>query len=71
MPSILDRRPRNRGSSSEKDTISQWVLNQAIGEFRARVDTYIAVIVESFDIDVDEELVKVMPPPVDEENQIE
>jgi len=45
----------------------QWVFNQALGEFRARVGTCIAVIIETFDIDVDEHLAKIMPPQVDEE----
>lgn len=45
-----------------------WVFNQALGSFRARVGTSIAVVVETFDIDIDEHLAQILPPPVDEEN---
>jgi hypothetical protein len=39
---------------------------QALGSLRARVGISVAVIIETFDIDVDEHLAKLMPPPVDE-----
>jgi hypothetical protein len=45
-----------------------WLFNQALGEFRARVGTCVAVIIETFDIDADEHLVKIMPPVVNEES---
>jgi hypothetical protein len=45
----------------------QWVFYQGLGELRAHVGTSIAVIIESFDIDVDENLAKILPPPVDDE----
>lgn len=44
-----------------------WLFNQALGSLRARVGTSVAIIVETFDIDVDEHLSKIMPPPIDEE----
>jgi hypothetical protein len=45
-----------------------WVFNQALGSFRARVGTSIAVIIEMFDIDIDEHLARVLPPPVDDDS---
>lgn len=47
--------------------VDQWKFNQALGAFRARVGTCIAVVIESFDIDVDEHVARIMPPQVDEE----
>jgi len=43
-----------------------WLFNQALGAFRARVGMSIAVIVANFDLDIDEHLVKILPPAVDE-----
>jgi len=43
-----------------------WLFNQALGSFRARVGVSVAVLVETFDIDVDEHIAKIMPPPVEE-----
>jgi hypothetical protein len=42
-----------------------WLFNQALGSFRARVGISIAVMIETFDIDVDEHLAKILPPPLD------
>lgn len=42
--------------------INSWLLNQAIGVLRARIGTIVAVVVATFDIDVDEHLAKIMPP---------
>lgn len=44
-----------------------WLFNQALGSLRARVGTSIAVIIETFDIAIDEHLTQILPPPVDEE----
>jgi hypothetical protein len=44
-----------------------WMFNQAIGSLRARVGTSVAIIAETFDVDIDEHLAKILPPPVDEE----
>jgi len=44
-----------------------WLFNQALGRLRALVGTSIAVIIQTFDIDVDEHLAKVMPPPLDDD----
>lgn len=41
-----------------------WLFNQALGSLRARVGTSIAVIVGTFDINVDEHLARIMPPAV-------
>ena len=41
-----------------------WLFNQALGCWRARVGTSIAVIVGTFDINVDEHLARIMPPAV-------
>lgn len=43
-----------------------WLVNQAVGALRARVGTNVAIIVATFDIDVDEHLAPIMPPPLDE-----
>lgn len=45
-----------------------WVFNQAIGSLLARVGTSVAVIVETFDIEIDEHLAQILPPPVDEDD---
>jgi hypothetical protein len=42
-----------------------WLFNQALGSLRARVGTSVAIIIETFDVDTDEYLAKIMPPPVD------
>jgi hypothetical protein len=52
---------------NERWGMGSWLFNQALGEFRARVGTCVAVIIEIFDIDADEHLVKIMPPVVNEE----
>jgi len=44
-----------------------WLFNQALGSLRARVGTSVAILLETFDIDVDEHPSKIMPPPLDEE----
>jgi len=66
----LDR-PPSRNYMPRNYMEDQWVFNQALGEFRARAGTCIAVIIESFDVDVDEHLAQIMPPQVDEEHQLE
>ncbi len=43
------------------------MFNQALGAFRARVGTSVAVIVAAFDLDVDEHLARILPPPTDDE----
>lgn len=50
---------------------SQWLFNQVLGEFRARVGTSITIIVETFDIDVDEQLARIMPPSVEDTDDLE
>ena len=40
---------------------------QALGTFRAHVGTSVAVITQTFDIDVDEHVAAILPPPVEEE----
>ncbi len=42
-----------------------WIFNQALGALRARVGTSTAVLIATFDIDVDEHLAKIMPPPIE------
>lgn len=44
-----------------------WLFNQALGSLRARIGTSAAIILESFEIEVDEHLSRIMPPPIDEE----
>jgi hypothetical protein len=46
-----------------------WLFNQALGSLRARVGTSIAVIVGTFDINVDEHLARIMPPRVSDEDE--
>lgn len=46
--------------------VDSWLFNQALGELRARIGTSVAVIVATFGIAVDEHLVKIMPPVVEE-----
>jgi hypothetical protein len=47
---------------------ASWLFNQALGELRARIGTSVAIIIEAFDVDIDEHLAKIMPPPIDEEH---
>lgn len=44
-----------------------WLFNQALGALRGRVGASVAVIVDTFDVDVDEHLGKILPPPVDDQ----
>jgi hypothetical protein len=43
-------------------TMSAWVFNQALGSLRGLVGTSVAIIIETFDVDVDEHLARIMPP---------
>jgi Family of unknown function (DUF6650) len=48
--------------------IANWQFNQALGSLRARIGTSVAILIETFDVDVDEHLAEIMPPSVDEED---
>jgi signal transduction histidine kinase len=50
---FLTDAPPIEGALQHNDLIRQWTFNQAVGEFR--------------DVDVDEELAKIMPPQVDKD----
>lgn len=50
-----------------QDGTPSWLFNQAIGALRGRIGTSVAVIVDAFDVDVDEHLGKIMPPLVDDD----
>jgi hypothetical protein len=60
---------RVAGPISPRDSLGSWRFNQALGSLRARVGTSVAVIIELFDVSVDEHLAKIMPPPVDDDNK--
>ena len=45
-----------------------WLFNQILGSLRARVGVSVAVVIETFDVDVDQHLAKLLPPPVDNDN---
>jgi hypothetical protein len=44
-----------------------WLFNQALGALRGRVGISVAVIADSFGIEIDEHLGKILPPPVEDE----
>lgn len=46
-----------------------WLFYQALGTLRGRVGTSVALIVDVFDLDVDEHLGKILPLPVDEDDE--
>jgi hypothetical protein len=46
---------------------SSWIFSQALGELRGRVGVSVAIIIDRFDIDVDEHLAKILPPVGDAE----
>jgi hypothetical protein len=59
---------RAGGTFSPFEAMASWRFNQALGSFRARVGTNVAIIIELFDVGVDEHLANIMPPPVDDED---
>ena len=42
-----------------------WIFNQALGALRARIGTSVAVLVATFDVEVDKHIAKIMPPPIE------
>lgn len=50
-----------------QDGTPSWLFNQALGALRGRVGASVAVIVDAFDVDVDEHLGKILPPPVEDD----
>lgn len=47
------------------EVLDQWKFNQALGSLRARVGVSVAIIIDTFNIDVDEHFAPLLPPPVD------
>jgi hypothetical protein len=47
--------------------LDQWRFNQALGSLRARIGVSVAIIIDTFDVDVDEHLSPLLPPPIDSE----
>jgi hypothetical protein len=65
---LTDIRQPERGLIIHKyeGGISSWMhFSQVLGVFRGRVGTNVDVIVEAFDLTVDEHLRKILPPPPD------
>ena len=58
--------PADSRGRLQRSGIAQWQFNQAIGSLRARVGTSVAIIIETFNVGIDEHLAKIMPPQVDE-----
>lgn len=49
----------------QESVLDQWKFNQALGSLRARIGVSVAVIIDTFNVDVDEQLAPLLPPPVD------
>jgi hypothetical protein len=48
--------------------LDQWTFNQSLGSLRARVGVSAAIIIDTFNVDVDEVLSQILPPPIDSES---
>ncbi len=53
-------------SRMHRDGAPSWLFNQGLGELRARVGVSVALIIDRFDIEIDEHLVPILPPVPDE-----
>ena len=49
--------------------MGRWQFNQALGTLRAQVGTEVAIIINRFDIDVHQNLVNILPPPIEENDE--
>jgi hypothetical protein len=55
------------GPLIEAGVLDQWKFNQALGSLRARIGVSVAIIIDTFNVDVDEHLSPLLPPPIDSE----
>ena len=47
------------------NVLDQWRFNQSLGSLRARIGVSVAIIIDTFNVDVDEHLAPLLPPPLD------
>lgn len=59
----------DRLTDSRVFDMGRWQFNQALGTLRAQVGMGVAIIIERFDIDVDEKLASILPPPIEENDE--
>jgi len=55
------------GPLVQADVLDQWRFNQSLGSLRARIGVSVAIIIDTFNIDIDEHLSPLLPPPIDSE----
>jgi hypothetical protein len=49
------------------DVLDQWKFNQSLGSLRARIGVSLVIIIDTFNVDIDEHLSPLLPPPIDSE----
>jgi len=55
------------GPLVQADVLDQWRFNQSLGSLRARIGVSVAIIIDTFNVDIDEHLSLLLPPPIDSE----